>query len=65
MIEQYYNEIIKVCGMPYFKDLTEDEILQIKNSLGFAGYGVKKAVDQFGKACLDFIESIKKFNYDI
>ena len=54
-LNKYYNEKVKVKGMPEFKDLAESNKRQLKNSIGFAGYNVTSAVKEFGEACKPFL----------
>lgn len=54
-LDKYYDEEVKVKGMPEFKDLTDSNKRQLENSIGFACYNVAKAVKDFGEACKPFL----------
>lgn len=49
LLEKYYNEKVKAKGLPRFKDLTDKNKNKLAGTLGFAGYQVLYAVDNFKK----------------
>jgi len=50
LLQKYYNEKIKVKGMPEFVDLTDSNKINLAGTLGFAGYQVLDAVEKFNIA---------------
>jgi hypothetical protein len=52
ILNKFYNERFATPGMPFFSELTEVQLLELKKSTGFAFY-------KFGCALDDLIRSIK------
>ncbi|XRE42223.1 hypothetical protein ACIVBQ_000427 [Tenacibaculum discolor] len=60
LLKEYYCSRIKKEGMPDFEELSGGDVVLLKTSLGFAGFQVKKSVEQFQLACRLYVEKHNK-----
>lgn len=63
-LEQYYNEAFKEEGFPNWEDLTEKQIKDLKDSLGYWAWGFRKAqgalANAFGRTLNEIMENFNK-----
>ncbi|MCG7502393.1 hypothetical protein MHM83_10965 [Tenacibaculum sp. Mcav3-52] len=59
LLKEYYDKRIKKDGMPEFKELSGRDVTLLRSSIGFAGFQVKKSVEEFHRACRLYVEKHK------